>query len=39
MHKEFDINPDIKEAETLPAEFYRSEAVFESIKENILVFV
>lgn len=31
----YHIHPDISAAETLPASFYRSEQVFEVIKENI----
>ena len=37
MKKSFQIHADIKKAETLPADFYRSEKVFESIKESVFV--
>lgn len=37
MATPFYIDPDIKKAETLPAEFYRSEEVFERIKENVFL--
>ena len=37
MSKKFYVDSDIKVAETLPAEFYRSQAVFEAIKENVFV--
>ncbi|MCC6865168.1 MAG: Rieske 2Fe-2S domain-containing protein [Ignavibacteria bacterium] len=33
--KKFIIEPDIRKAETLPAEFYRSDEVFEIIKEKV----
>ena len=35
MPKKFNIHPDISKAETLPASFYRSEKIFESLKEDI----
>jgi phenylpropionate dioxygenase-like ring-hydroxylating dioxygenase large terminal subunit len=35
IKEKYYIDPDIKKAETLPAEFYRDEAVFESSKENV----
>jgi choline monooxygenase len=35
MAQQFYINPDIKQAETLPASFYQDVDVFERIKENI----
>lgn len=31
----YQVHPDIRKAETLPSEFYKSEIVFEKIKENI----
>ena len=37
LKKKFHIDQNIKVAETLPADFYRSEEVFESIKENVFV--
>ena len=37
MSKAFEIKSDINEAETLPAEFYRSEEVFEAIKEKVFM--
>ncbi len=33
----FKINSDIKKAETLPASFYRDQAVFDTIKEKIFL--
>ena len=33
----FYIDPDITKAETLPAQFYKSEKVFEKLKENVFV--
>ena len=33
--KKFSINPDIKKAQTLPADFYRSQAHFDTVKEAI----
>ncbi|MDP6921894.1 MAG: aromatic ring-hydroxylating dioxygenase subunit alpha [Lutibacter sp.] len=33
----FYIDPDIKKAATLPAEFYRSQAVFDKLKEKVFV--
>ncbi|RIA09071.1 choline monooxygenase [Flavobacteriaceae bacterium MAR_2010_72] len=37
MANQFNINKDIRLAETLPAEFYRSENVFNAIKETIFL--
>lgn len=37
MARSFKVDKDIKKAETLPAEFYRSEEVFERIKENVFL--
>ncbi|MBT8253350.1 MAG: aromatic ring-hydroxylating dioxygenase subunit alpha [Flavobacteriaceae bacterium] len=37
MSKVFNISSDIKNAETLPAEFYRSQDVFEAIKEKVFL--
>ncbi len=37
MKQPFDISSNIKEAETLPAEFYRSSEVFETIKERVFL--
>ena len=37
MGELFNINKDIRIAETLPAEFYRSQYVFEEIREKIFV--
>ncbi|NND51056.1 MAG: aromatic ring-hydroxylating dioxygenase subunit alpha, partial [Flavobacteriaceae bacterium] len=37
MAKEFKINPNIQEAETLPAEFYRSAEIFDAIKEKVFL--
>ncbi|MDX1471959.1 MAG: aromatic ring-hydroxylating dioxygenase subunit alpha, partial [Flavobacteriaceae bacterium] len=37
MNKDFKIKKNIREAETLPADFYRSEEVFEAIKEKIFL--
>src|SRR4030095_7251822 len=34
---EFFVDPDIKKASTLPAEFYRSEEVFNLAKEKIFM--
>jgi choline monooxygenase len=33
--KKYFIDPDIKKAETLPAEFYRIDDIFNSVKEKI----
>ena len=33
----FKIDPDIKKAETLPARFYKSDTVFERVKERIFL--
>jgi phenylpropionate dioxygenase-like ring-hydroxylating dioxygenase large terminal subunit len=33
----FNINPDIKKAETLPASFYKDQAVFGAIKEKVFL--
>lgn len=35
--KKYYINPDITEAETLPSEFYKSQAVFEQMKDDIFL--
>lgn len=35
MATQFIIDPDIKKAETLPADFYRSQEVFEKVRENV----
>ncbi len=37
MKDKYFIHPDIKQAETLPASFYRDQAVFESIKKDIFL--
>ncbi|MEX1003713.1 MAG: aromatic ring-hydroxylating dioxygenase subunit alpha [Crocinitomicaceae bacterium] len=37
MHSKFEIHPDISKSETLPAEFYRSDEVFEQIKEKVFL--
>jgi len=37
MNQKFNIHPDIKKAETLPASFYRDQAVFDAIKEKIFL--
>jgi choline monooxygenase len=37
MSKNFNINPDISKAETLPASFYKDELVFEAIKRKIFL--
>lgn len=37
MVKKFHIDPDITKAETLPASFYRDEAVFEALKEKVFL--
>lgn len=35
--EKYHVNPDIAKAETLPAEFYRSQEIFNKLKENIFV--
>lgn len=35
--KRFYIDDDIKRAETLPAEFYRSQEIFDQLRENVFV--
>lgn len=35
--KRFDVHPDISQAETLPAEFYRSTEVFQALKEKVFL--
>ena len=37
MKHKFHIDPDIKKAETLPASFYRDQAVFDAIKEKVFL--
>lgn len=37
MDKQFHINPDIKSAETLPASFYRDNAVFDALREKVFL--
>ena len=37
MKHKFHIHPDIKKAETLPASFYRDQAVFDAIKEKVFL--
>lgn len=37
MVRKFNIHPDIYKAETLPASFYRDEAIFEEIKEKVFL--
>ena len=37
MAKQFNIQKDIRLAETLPAEFYRSQNVFDAIKEDVFL--
>ncbi|MBT8271422.1 MAG: aromatic ring-hydroxylating dioxygenase subunit alpha [Flavobacteriaceae bacterium] len=37
MKSSFHINADIRQAETLPAEFYRSQEVFDTIREKIFL--
>jgi choline monooxygenase len=37
MSKNYNIDPDIRKAETIPAEFYKSQSVFESVKEKIFL--
>jgi choline monooxygenase len=35
--RKFNINPDIKKAETLPASFYKDQTVFDAIKEHVFL--
>lgn len=37
MSNKFYIDPDIKKAETLPADFYRDSAVFEKVKATVFM--
>ena len=37
MKKRFNINKDIRKAETLPASFYRDPKIFEEIKEKVFL--
>lgn len=37
MKQKFNIHPNIKKAETLPASFYRDQAVFDAIKEKVFL--
>ncbi len=37
MTEKFYINPDITKAETLPALFYKDEAIFEALKEKVFL--
>jgi len=37
MNRDFFIDPDIRKAETLPAEFYQSEQLFDLLKEKVFV--
>ncbi len=37
MKDKYFIHPDIKQAETLPASFYRDLEVFEDIKQNVFL--
>ncbi len=37
MKEQFNINPDITKAATLPASFYKSQEIFDRIKEEIFV--
>ena len=37
MVRKFNINPDIKKAETLPASFYKDQNIFEAIKEQVFL--
>jgi choline monooxygenase len=37
MNNQFNIHPNIAEAETLPAQFYRSEEIFQLIKEKVFL--
>jgi len=32
--RKFNINPDIKKAETLPISFYKDQNIFDAIKEH-----
>ena len=35
LNNNYFIDPDIRKAETLPAEFYRSEEIFQAVKDKI----
>ena len=35
--RKFNINPDIKKAETLPASFYKDQNIFDAIKEQVFL--
>jgi len=37
MVRKFHIHPDISKAETLPASFYKDQAIFEAIKEQVFL--
>ena len=37
MNKKFNVSSNIKEAETLPASFYRDQEVFDALKENVFL--
>ena len=37
MKTNFYIDPDISKAETLPADFYRNETIFEKVKETVFM--
>ncbi|NNC49086.1 MAG: Rieske 2Fe-2S domain-containing protein [Flaviramulus sp.] len=37
MNKNYNINPDIKKAETLPANFYKNENTFEALKDHVFL--
>jgi choline monooxygenase len=37
MAEKYYIDPDIKKAETLPAKFYKDNATFEALKENVFL--
>ena len=37
MAENFYIDPDITKAETLPASFYKSQSVFEVLKEKVFL--
>jgi len=37
MKEQFNINPDITKAATLPASFYKSQEIFDRIKEEVFV--
>jgi len=37
MNNQFNIHPNIAEAETLPAQFYKSEKIFQLIKEKVFL--